>query len=73
MIRTVDLGEAEAHLEDLVEEEFILTRDGRPVARVVSIRDENPAPRIGFLPEITVPDDFDEMGGYMAIRMSGTL
>ncbi len=72
MIRTVDLGEAEAHLEDLVEEEFILTRNGRPVARVVRIRDEKPAPRLGFLPEITVPDDFDEMIGDTVTRMSGT-
>lgn len=72
MIRTVDLGEAEAHLEDLVEEEFILTRNGRPVARVVRIRDEKPAPRLGFLPEITVPGDFDEMIADTVTRMSGT-
>ena len=70
-MRTIDLGEAKLNLEDLVEEEFILTRDGRPVARVVPIRVEKPTPRIGFLPEITVPDDFDEMGGDTATRMSG--
>ena len=70
-MRTIDLGEAKLNLEDLVEEEFILTRDGRPVARFVPIRDEKPAPRIGFLPEITVPDNFDEMGGDITIGVSG--
>ncbi|MGS0687742.1 type II toxin-antitoxin system Phd/YefM family antitoxin [Nakamurella sp. GG22] len=68
----VDLGEAEAHLEDLVEEEFILTRDGRPIARVVPIRDEKLAPRIGFLPEIVVPGDFDEMSADAIATMFGT-
>ena len=62
MVRTVNMHEAKTHLSRLVDEEFIIARDGRPVARVVPIRDETPAPRIGFLPEITVPDDFDEMG-----------
>lgn len=62
MVRTVNMHEAKTHLSRLVDEEFIIARDGRPVARVVPIRDETPAPRIGFLPEITVPDDFDELG-----------
>jgi len=60
VVRTVNMHEAKTHLSRLVDEEFIIARDGRPVARVVPIRDVTPAPRIGFLPGITVPDDFDE-------------
>ncbi len=69
MMRLVNLDEAKRHLESLVEEDFIIVRDGRPVARVVPIRDETPAPRIGFLPDITVPDDFDQMGADVVTRM----
>jgi antitoxin (DNA-binding transcriptional repressor) of toxin-antitoxin stability system len=62
VVRTVNMHEAKTHLSRLVDEEFIIARDGRPVARVVPIRDGEPAPRIGFMPEISVPDDFDAMG-----------
>ena len=71
MVRTVNMHEAKTHLSRLVDEEFIIARDGRPVARVVPIRDETPAPRIGFLPEIMVPDDFDEMGTETIAEMFG--
>jgi antitoxin (DNA-binding transcriptional repressor) of toxin-antitoxin stability system len=71
VVRTVNMHEAKTHLSRLVDEEFIIARDGRPVARVVPIRDETPAPRIGFLPEITVPDDFDEMGTETIAAMFG--
>jgi antitoxin (DNA-binding transcriptional repressor) of toxin-antitoxin stability system len=66
------MHEAKTHLSRLVDEEFIIARDGRPVARVVPIRDETPVPRIGFLPQITVPDDFDEMGTEAIAAMFGT-
>jgi len=72
VVRTVNMHEAKTHLSRLVDEEFIIARDGRPVARVVPIRDEIAAPRIGFLPEITVPDDFDEMGANTIAGMFGT-
>ena len=62
MVRIVNMHEAKTHLSRLVDEEFIIARDGRPVARVVPIRDESPAPRIGFMTDIEVPDDFDLMG-----------
>lgn len=71
MVRTVNMHEAKTHLSRLVDEEFIIARDGRPVARVVPIRDETPVPRIGFLPEIAVPDDFDEMGTETIAAMFG--
>ena len=62
MVRTVNMHEAKTHLSRLVDEEFIIARDGRPVARVVPIRDEVPTPRIGFMTDIEVPGDFDQMG-----------
>ena len=71
MVRTVNMHEAKTHLSRLVDEEFIIARDGRPVARVVPIRDETPVPRIGLLPEIEVPEDFDEMGTKTIAAMFG--
>ena len=62
MVRIVNMHEAKTHLSRLVDEEFIISRDERPVARVVPIRDEPSTRRIGFMPEITVPEDFDQMG-----------
>lgn len=49
-----------------MKEEFIITNNGRPVARVVPLG-ERPGTRVGFLPpalarEVRIPDDFDEMG-----------
>jgi antitoxin (DNA-binding transcriptional repressor) of toxin-antitoxin stability system len=58
----VNMHEAKTHLSRLVDEEFIIARGGRPVARVVPIRDESPTPRVGFMTDIEVPDDFDRMG-----------
>ena len=61
-MRIVNMQVAMTQLPQLVEEEFIITRNGRPVARVVPIGDESPTPRIGFMTDIEVPDDFDLMG-----------
>ena len=62
MVRTVNMHEAKTHLSKLVDEEFIIARDGRPVARVTPIRDTPRTRRFGFLSDIAVPDDFDDMG-----------
>jgi antitoxin (DNA-binding transcriptional repressor) of toxin-antitoxin stability system len=56
------MHEAKTHLSRLVDEEFIIARDGVPVARVTPIRQADGLPRVGFLPDIDVPADFDEMG-----------
>ena len=58
----VNMHEAKTHLSRLVDQEFIIARDGRPVARVVPIRDDDALPRLGFMPVVEVPDDFDDMG-----------
>ena len=71
MVRTVNMREAKTHLARLVDEEFIITGAGRPVARVVPIRDETSVPRIGFLPDIAVPSDFDEMGENVIPHLFG--
>ena len=60
-MKVVNMHEAKTHLSRLVDEEFIIARDGRPVARVTPIFDSAPLPRVGFLPDIEVPDDFDTM------------
>ena len=71
MVRTVNMREAKSHLSRLVDEEFIIARDGHPVARVVPIRDEVLVPRIGFLSDIAVPDDFDHMGSESIAALFG--
>ncbi len=72
MVRMVSIEEAQIDLSRLVDEEFVIARDGRPVARVVPIRDQSPAPRIGFMTDIEVPDDFDLMGSEKIVGSFGT-
>lgn len=62
MVRTVNMHEAKTHLSRLVDEEFVIARDGKPVARVTPIADSSPLPRFGFYAQgVTVPDDFDSI------------
>lgn len=61
-MRIVSPHEAKTDLPELVEEEFVISRDDRPVARVTPIKDHEAVPRFGFLPDMEVPDDFDQMG-----------
>ncbi|HEX8245954.1 MAG TPA: type II toxin-antitoxin system prevent-host-death family antitoxin [Longimicrobium sp.] len=62
----IELAEAESHLEELVDEvrtgaEVVITRDGHPVARLVSANEEAGADRVPGSAKglFTVPDDFD--------------
>lgn len=66
---TVNLHQAKTQLSKLVDaaargESFIIAKDGKPLVKVVAI--DTPAAgdrkRVGFMSEITVPDDFDTMG-----------
>jgi prevent-host-death family protein len=69
-MRTVNIHEAKTHLSRLVEEAakgkpFIIAKSGKPVAKVTALDAPTGAQvrRLGFLAgEITVPDDFDQMG-----------
>lgn len=71
-MKTVNIHEAKTHLSRLVEaaakgEPFVIARAGRPLVKVVALEPSAAAPRIGFLPSLAVPDDFDAMGAE-AIR-----
>ena len=70
-MKTVSLREAEADLSRLVEDPFVIARDGRPLVRVVPAEAEAPRTRrIGFLAgQISVPDDFDTMFQDEIVRM----
>jgi prevent-host-death family protein len=67
-MRTVNIHEAKTHLSRLVEraangEPFIIAKAGKPLVKVVPL-DAPPAQsprRLGFMPGIKVPDDFDTM------------
>ena len=67
-MRTVNIHEAKTHLSRLVEraaqgEPFIIAKAGKPLVKVMPL--DAPAAgeekRLGFMPEIQVPDDFDTM------------
>lgn len=70
-MQTVNIHEAKTHLSRLVEraaegEPFVIAKAGKPLVKVVPL--ETPmagqTQRLGFMSgRITVPDDFDRMGG----------
>lgn len=69
-MRTVNIHEAKTHLSRLVDraakgEPFIIAKAGKPLVKVVPLDAprEREIKRIGFMPEIKVPDDFDTMFG----------
>jgi antitoxin (DNA-binding transcriptional repressor) of toxin-antitoxin stability system len=78
-MRTVNIHEAKTHLSRLIElavagEPFIIAKAGKPLVRVAALG----APlaprmqRLGFLrDQITVPDDFDEMGAAQIEALFG--
>jgi prevent-host-death family protein len=67
-MRIVNIHEAKTHLSRLVEraangEPFIIAKAGKPLVKVVPL-DAPPAgeaKRLGFMPGLEVPDDFDTM------------
>jgi antitoxin (DNA-binding transcriptional repressor) of toxin-antitoxin stability system len=69
----VNMHEAKTHLSRLVAAgEFVIARDGRPVARVTPIVEKPDLPRVGFMPGLAVPDDFDEFGADEIAGLFGT-
>lgn len=65
-MKTVNIHEAKTHLSRLIDdavkgEPFVIARAGKPLVKVTVIEDAPPR-RLGFLPEIDVPEDFDTMG-----------
>ena len=78
-MRTVNIHEAKTHLSRLIElavagEPFIIAKAGKPLVRVSALEAPT-APRmqrLGFLrDQITVPDDFDEMGAAQIEALFG--
>ena len=67
---TVNIHEAKTQLSRLVEqaaqgEAFIIAKAGKPMVKVIPLgrTETGTACRLGFMGgEITVPDDFDQMG-----------
>ena len=70
-MHTVNIHEAKTHLSRLVEEavkgeSFIIAKAGKPLVKVTALDAPTAGQvrRVGFMVgEITVPDDFDRMGG----------
>ena len=78
-MRTVNIHEAKTHFSKLLDavaagEEVVIAKAGRPVARLAPM--ETPKPdvsrRMGFMPDIKVPDDFDTMCADEIAEMFGT-
>jgi prevent-host-death family protein len=67
---TVNIHDAKTQLSKLVDqaakgESFIIAKAGKPMVKVVALStvEKSTAGRLGFMAgEITVPDDFDQMG-----------
>jgi prevent-host-death family protein len=70
-MRTVNIHEAKTHLSRLVDaaakgEPFVIAKSGKPLVKVTALDAPvaGKARRLGFMAgQITVPDDFDRMGG----------
>ena len=67
-MRTVNIHEAKTNLSRLVDraargEPFIIARAGKPLVKVVPLDapPEHEPKRMGFMPGLKVPDDFDTM------------
>jgi len=68
---TINIHDAKTHLSRLVDqaaqgEAFVIAKAGRPMVKVVPLEgnEAGSARRLGFMAgEISVPDDFDRMGG----------
>ena len=70
-MQTINIHDAKTHLSRLVEQavqgdSFVIAKAGRPLVKVSALDAPSASEiqRLGFLSgKITVPDDFDRMGG----------
>ncbi|MCL2603031.1 MAG: type II toxin-antitoxin system prevent-host-death family antitoxin [Defluviitaleaceae bacterium] len=63
----VNVHDAKTHLSSLLNkvakgESFIVAKSGKPVAKVVPYVPVAKRSRVGFLSDINVPDNFNDMG-----------
>ncbi len=78
-MKTVNIHEAKTQLSKLLEEvakgeSFIIAKAGKPVAKVTAVNAPvgSQVRRLGFLAgQISVPDDFDDMGRDEIERIFG--
>ena len=78
-MRMVNIHEAKTQLSRLVEqaakgESFVIAKAGKPMVKVMPLNapEVGKMKRIGFLAgEISVPDDFDRMGGTEIEQLFG--
>lgn len=76
-MRTINIHEAKTHLSRLIEdamegEAFVIAKAGKPMVKVTRIDAPEPGQvrRLGFMAgQITVPDDFDRMGGEVIEKL----
>jgi prevent-host-death family protein len=69
-MKTINIHDAKTHLSRLVDqvangEPFVIAKAGKPLAKVIPLGapEAGQVKRLGFLAgQITVPDDFDQMG-----------
>jgi prevent-host-death family protein len=77
-MKTVNVHEAKTHLSRLIDqaaagESFVIAKAGKPMVKVTAL----PGPpageaRLGFMRgEISVPDDFDELGADEIVTLFG--
>ena len=72
-MKIVNIHEAKTHLSRLVNEEFIIAKAGKPVARVTPIGPSSGVREFGFMKdEIQIPDDFDELYADEIAEMFGS-
>jgi len=79
-VKTVNIHEAKTQLSKLIEEAskgepFVIAKAGKPVVKVTALSAPTGAQlrRLGFMAgQISVPDDFDEMGKEEIERMFGS-
>lgn len=78
-MKTINIHEAKTQLSKLVEEAsrgepFIIAKAGKPLVKVMALSVPSGAQvrRLGFLEgQISVPDDFDQMGSQEIERIFG--
>ena len=78
-MQTINIHEAKTHLSRLLEqvvkgEPFIIAKAGKPMAKVVplSTPDVKEVERLGFMSsQMSIPDDFDQMGQGEIERLFG--
>lgn len=78
-MQTINLFEAKTHFSKLIdqiasgkENEFVISRNGKPVARVVPIAKAETSRRIGIAKgEFTIPEDIDQSNEEIARWFNG--